>query len=274
MAVGIKIFFCMAQNDTPMTNGRMSADSTKYIVNIEGKEIEFSLTYNNNNTKTYYQCGSFIENDTLFFDREYTFYHCDTCIKNKITISNYYFLTPRTSPEHSKEVGILFTEWTRNKEIYKETLNYLYSVDSTVKLTQQNLGDIPRVWYPLMKHKGQFYLSIDYTGATEFTDSTLAVGDMELYVLPLRNVRKLSTGKYYYEYAISNNEWFSVVLQRSSKNKDFWIMTTKSLSDKNYINYEAVTPKECIGNFDLINCNNIVPLGFCDGYEEVSPEDY
>ena len=125
-----------------------------------------------------------------------------------------------------------------------------------------------------MKHKGQFYLSIDYTGATEFTDSTLAVGDMELYVLPLRNVRKLSTGEYYYEYAISNNEWFSAVLQRSSKNKDLWIMTTKSLSDKNYINYEAVTPKECIGNFDLINCNNIVPLGFCDGYEEVSPEDY
>ena len=43
IAVGIKAFSCMAQNDTPMTNGRMSADSTKYIVNIEGKEIEFSL---------------------------------------------------------------------------------------------------------------------------------------------------------------------------------------------------------------------------------------
>lgn len=78
--------------------GRLSADSTEYIVTIEGREVVFPLAFRSENSRVYYHCGSFTEHDTLFFDREYNFYRCDTCRETEQTTSNYFLSTDSPYP--------------------------------------------------------------------------------------------------------------------------------------------------------------------------------
>ena len=267
---GEQAFMC-----TDAVGGHMSVDSTEYIVMINGKEMAFPLVYSGVNGRVYYRCENFMEHDTIFFDREYQFYRCDTCHKNELFVSSY-FLTLRTAPDHDEAVRGQFWQWSheKHKEYYEETLQYLHSIDSTVELTQEELGDVPRIWCPLVKREGQYFLSIDNPYTFEFTDSLIIFHGMELYLCPLRNFQKVNANEYRYEYAVAKGGWYHVVLRRSNKVKDLWIQIKTTPSDKQFVDYEPYTPMECIGNFDYINysSNDHIPEGLC-GYEEVSPED-
>ena len=256
--------------------GRLSADSTEYIVTIEGREEAFPLVFKSENSRVYYRCESFTEHDTLFFDREYNFYRCDTCRETELTTSNY-FLTPRTDPNHDKAVRDYFSVWDReeNKEYFDVAYTNIFAVDSTAKLIPQDLGDIPRVWYPLLKREGSYYLSSDSPYPFELTDSLLVYRGMELQMCPLRNFRKISDDEYCYDYTIGSGAWYHVSLRRSSKNRNLWLEAITSPDDEQFILYTAYTPLECIGSFDYINyrTDDHIPEGLC-GYEEISPEDF
>lgn len=222
------------------------------------------------------RCESFMENDTLFFDREYQYDRCDTCHESKLLVSSY-FLTPRTAANHDATVRSYFAGWPREKyeEYYAEALNYLHYVDSSIVLTRQELGDVPRKWCPLVKREGNYYLSIDNNYPWELTDSVLIIHGMELYMCPLRNFQRVSANEYSYEYEVSKDVWFHVSLMRSSKEKDLWLQAMTMPSDEHFIGYEAFTPMESIGSFDLIDyrSDDHIPEGLC-GYEEVNPEDF
>lgn len=256
--------------------GRFSADSTEYIVTIDGREEAFPLVFQSENSRVYYRCGSFIEHDTLFLDREYNFYRCDTCRETELTTSNY-FLTPRTDPNHNKAVRNDFSIWNReeNKEYFDVAYTSIFAVDSTAKLIPQNLGDIPRVWYPLLKREGRYFLSIDSPYPFELTDSLIVYQGMGLQMCPLGNFRKISDDEYCYDYTLGNGNWYHVSLRRSSKNRDLWLEVTTSPDDEHFIRYDAYTPLECIGSFDYINyrSDDHIPEGLCN-YEETSPEDF
>ena len=256
--------------------GRLSADSTEYIVTIDGREVAFPQVFQSENSRVYYRCGSFIEHDTLFFDREYEFYRCDTCRETELTVVNH-FLTPRTDPNHDKAICDDFSVWDRvkYKEYYEEAYSYIFAVDSTAKLIPQELGDVPRVWYPLLKREGSYYLSFDYPYPFELTDSLIVFLGMEIYMCPFRNFKKVSIDEYRYEYAVDSENWYHVSLRRSSKNRDLWLEVITSPDDEHYINYDACTPLESIGSFDYINyrTGNHKPTGLCN-YEETSPEDF
>ena len=256
--------------------GRFSADSTEYIVTIDGREVAFPQVFQSENSRVYYRCGSFIEHDTLFFDREYEFYRCDTCRETELTVVNH-FLTPRTDPNHDKAICDDFSVWDRvkYKEYYEEAYSYIFAVDSTAKLIPQELGDVPRVWYPLLKREGSYYLSFDYPYPFELTDSLIVFLGMEIYMCPFRNFKKVSIDEYRYEYAVDSENWYHVSLRRSSKNRDLWLEVVTSPGDEHFILYNAYTPLECIGSFDLIDyrSDDHIPEGLC-GYEEVNPEDF
>ena len=267
---GEQAFMC-----TDAVGGHMSVDSTEYIVMINGKEMAFPLVHCGVNGRVYYRCENFMEHDTLFFDREYQFYRCDTCHKSELSVSNY-FLTPSTAPDHNEAVRGQMWQWSRkrHKEYYDVALLDLYAIDSSVELARQNLGDIPRIWCPLAKREGHYYLSIDDPYTFEFSDSVIIFHGMELYICPLRNFQKVSANEYSYEYAVDQGVWYHVVLRRSSKVKDLWIQIKTSSPDKNFFDIEAYTPMENIGSFDYINFRGEdIPLGRLCGYEEVSPED-
>lgn len=256
--------------------GRLSADSTEYIVTIEGREVVFPLAFRSENTLLYYRCGSFTEHDTLFLDREYNFYRCDTCRETELTTSNY-FLTPRTDPNHNKAVRNDFSIWDReeNKEYFDVAYTNIFAVDSTAKLIPQNLGDIPRVWYPLLKREGRYFLSIDSPYPFELTDSLIVYQGIELQMCPLGNFRKISDDEYCYDYTLGKGNWYHVSLRRSSKNRDLWLEVITSPDDEHFIGYNAYTPLECIGSFDYINyrSDDHIPEGLCN-YEKTSPEDF
>lgn len=256
--------------------GRLSADSTEYIVTIEGRKVAFPLALRSENTLLYYRCESFTEHDTLFLDREYNFYRCDTCRETELTTSNY-FLTPRTDPNHDKTVRDNFSVWDRekDKEYFDVAYTNIFAVDSTAKLIPQNLGDIPRVWYPLLKREGRYFLSIDSPYPFEFTDSLIVFLGMEIYMSPLKNFRKISDDEYCYDYTVGSGTWYHVSLRRSSKNRDLWLEVVTSPDDEHFILYNAYTPLECIGSFDYINyrSDDHIPEGLCN-YEKTSPEDF
>lgn len=256
--------------------GRFSADSTEYIVTIDGREVAFPLVFQSENTHLYYRCESFTEHDTLFLDREYNFYRCDTCRETELTTSNY-FLTPRTDPNHNKAVRDDFSIWNReeNKEYFDVAYTSIFAVDSTAKLIPQNLGDIPRVWYPLLKREGRYFLSVDSPYPFELTDSLIVFQGMEIHMWPLFNFKKISDDEYSFEYTMDKGNRYHVSLRRSSKNRDLWLKVITSPDDEHFILYNAYTPLECIGSFDYINyrSDDHIPEGLCN-YEETSPEDF
>ncbi len=262
--------------DAVAQTGRFSADSTEYIVTIDGREEAFPLVFQSENSRVYYRCGSFIEHDTLFFDREYEFYRCDTCRETELTVVNH-FLTPRTDPNHDKAVCGNCSAWDleKYKEYYEETYAGIFSLDSIGQLIPQDLGDVPRMWYPLLKREGSYYLSFDYPYPFELTDSLIVFQDMEIHMWPLFNFKKISDDEYSFEYTMDKGNRYHVSLRRSSKNRDLWLEVVTSPDDEHYINYEACTPLESIGSFDYINyrTGNHKPIGLCT-YEETSPEEF
>ena len=60
--------------------------------------------------------------------------------------------------------------------------------------SKQDLGDIPRMWYLLMKYKGEYYFSEDKPITWELTDSLLFKYNQELDLRPINNFKKNKEG--------------------------------------------------------------------------------
>jgi hypothetical protein len=224
--------------------GTFSADSSTYSVRIGNRTMEFPLAFKASWGRVYNAETTFVENGTTYLYREYSFNYTE-----QPGFSSYYII-PHKHAYHPDHLQKMFYRWEDSSEYFIEIVNQIY--ESGITLVHNDLGDMPRYWYPVMKYNGKYYLSVDNPYMTELRDSVEVYHGMELSISPIRNVSK--TGQNYHYEALSwhKNKWLwaRITLSPYPKNKRLWVRTEEGPDGT--ITRELMTPQKETRHFDLI----------------------
>ncbi len=223
--------------------GTFSADSSTYSVQIGNRTMGFPLAFKASWGRVYNAETTFVENGTTYLYREYSFNYTE-----QPGFSSYYII-PHKHAYHPDHLQKMFYRWEDSSEYFTEAVNQIY--ESGITLVHNDLGDMPRYWYPVMKYNGKYYLSVDSPYMTELRDSVEVFHGMELSVSPIRNVSKRGNS-YHYELCIlyDNKKWYRVTLSPYPNNKMLWVCTVESPDGK--IEKELMTTEKQVRHFDLI----------------------
>ena len=224
--------------------GTFSTDSSSYSVRIGDRTIAFPLQFTASWGCNYGAETTFVENGTTYLYREYCF-HQGT--EPMICTSSYY-IVPHKHADHPDRLQKLFYHWEDSSAEVTEYSNVL--LERGITLVHNDLGDLPRKWYPVCKYKGKYYLSMDNPYMTELRDSVEVYHGMELNISPIRNVSKNGQDYHYEALNLYENKWFRITLSPYPKNKLLWVCTAESPDGT--ITRELMTPQKEIRHFDLI----------------------
>ena len=224
--------------------GTFSADSSTYSVQIGNRKKGFPLAFKASWGRVYNAETTFVENGTTYLYREYSFNYTE---QPGFCTSSYYII-PHKHTDHPDHLQKMFYRWEDCSEYFTEAVNQIY--ESGITLVHNDLGDMPRYWYPVMKYNGNYYLSVDNPYMTELRDSVEVYHGMELNISPIRNVSK--TGQNYHYEALNQyeNKWFRITLSPYPKNKLLWVCTAEGPDGT--ITRELMTPQKETRHFDLI----------------------
>ena len=222
--------------------GTFSADSSTYSVRIGNRTMEFPLAFKTSWGRVYNAETTFVENGTTYLYREYSFNYTE-----QPGFSSYYII-PHKHTDHPDHLQKMFYRWEDSSDYSTEMVNQIYEWDIT--LVHNDLGDMPRYWYPVKKYNGKYYLSVDNPYMTELRDSVEVYHGMELYISPIRNVSKNGQDYHYEVLNQRENKWFCITLSPYPKNKLLWVCTAESPDGT--ITRELMTTQKEIRHFDLI----------------------
>ncbi len=225
------------------------------------------LIKNEENLKVYYK-ENFKENDTTFIYRSYAYFRDDPKSDFK-TSTEYYYFIPHNHPKFLENV-----ESIGSKKIYSSKSQFNETIAELKKrvpvLSKQDLGDIPRMWYLLMKYKDAYYFSEDKPIVWELTNSLLLKYDQELDLKPINNFKKSKEGDWsfttlnYYQ-----DKEMQVSIIPCKKLKGAYIVKTTIKGEQP--TYFLCTTDRDISNFDLIKYySDHIPDGL--DYEEIDYE--
>lgn len=229
--------------------GTFSTDSSSYSVRIGDRTIAFPLQFTASWGCNYGAETTFVENGTTYLYREYSFYsNLDTNLDTPCICTSSYYIIPHKHTDHPDHLQKMFYRWEDSSEYFTEAVNQIY--ESGITLVHNDLGDMPRYWYPVMKYNGKYYLSVDDPYMIELRDSVEVFHGMELNISPIRNVSK--TGQNYHYEALNpyENKWFRITLSPYPKNKLLWVRTEEGPDET--ITRELMTTQKGIRHFDLI----------------------
>ena len=230
---------------------------------VNGKLMPAALIYcsEDKHNLTYELRQPFMENDTQFIRRSYQFYKCDTCSTYDTCISSFYWCTncleQILGKYYANEPDFSGTEWyTLGAEYRSYRENF-----PDLTLTQNNLGKMPRNWFWVKRFQGKYTVTSDYPYHKFFTDSLVVYYGMEAWFDPLRKVKELGAGTYYYEDDYYDHEISGMAksqnwLLPSISAKGLYVQTT--LLADGTLTQELVTPEENLQYFDCISsdlCN-------------------
>ena len=195
----------------------------------------------------------FIQNDTTFLYREYSYYQCDTCSEYQLDSSSYYIRPKEWKGylDHLHRYTYWYSRDEDNEEYFAEAYNYLR--EKCPVLQHNRLGDIPRLWYPVVKYRGKYYISIDNLNAIELTDSIVVYHDMEIAMSALLNFTKVGKDSYRWQEQPEYFEGIDTVTLRPAKHiKGLYIMSTvrKELGIEVH---QLLVPEKYIHRFDFID---------------------
>ena len=212
-----------------------------------GKVVRIPCTYKDENSKIYCTREKFVEHDTTFLYRQYSYCRDDSTKRfNTYVISE--CIIPRSHSGYRETLENI-SPWRGSDEITsKELLNNFIKQCPNAK--RQQLGEFPRVWFNLVKIDGNFYYSIDEPTVIEFTDKLLVYYTMEMGVSSFSEFKKLDGGGWTYKTKGFNDKDKQVSIVPCSKLKGAYIMT--SIVEGEQPEYTLWTNDREIHNFDLI----------------------
>lgn len=208
---------------------------------------------------------TFVQNDTTFLYREYSF----DSIETKRPLRSSYFIVPRSAPDYQERLRGVTTRWDEEKDAEY----YAYIIDEQRELgsplVHNDLGDMPRIWYYVMKYDGHYYISVDTPWTVELRDTAYVLHGMEFGFDALRNVRRVGEGYHYeFEEHYYAHEWLSVDLTPVRTVKGLWLCTVNNGGN---ITKTYMTTYEEAPHFDLIDwrSEDHIPEGL-SRYEKVT----
>lgn len=225
-----------------------------------GKVVKLPLTYSDENSKFYCTNEKFVEHDTTFLYREYSYVRDDSTKPfNTYVISE--CVIPRSHSGYRETLDNI-SPWRGDDEVPSKILDDFIKQSPNIK--KQQLGDFPRVWYFLLKKDGAYYYSIDEPTIIEFTDSLLVYYNEEIGPRLFWEFKEIDGGGWTYKTMDFKDKQVSIV--PCSKLKGAYIMT--SIVEGEQPEYTLWTNDREIHNFDLIDvCSQDVPRE--PDYEEI-----
>ena len=242
---------------------------------VNGKLVPAALIYcsEDKHTLSYELRQPFMDNDTQYIWRSYHFYKCDTCSTYDTCISSFYWckncLEQVLGKYYANGPDFSGTEWYTLGAAYRT-----YREDfPDLTLIQNNLGKMPRNWFWVKKYQGKYVVTSDYPYHKYFTDTLIVHYGMEAWFGPLRNVKELNTGTYYYE-----EDYYDYRIKGLAKSWN-WLLPSvlakglyveTSLRSDGTLTQQLVTPEENLQYFDCIN-SNLCDLWYLD-YDTIDYE--
>lgn len=165
-------------------------------ITVDRKVINIPCTYTGERSKHYETLEPFVERDTCYLYRSIDYYlengemHCDP--------SSYYVLSHK-SKGHKTDVDKLNYTYLGLKageefEVEELLSSQAYVSSNYPDLEPNELGKMPRVWYPLKKYRGNYYFSFDDNRIVEFTDKVRVVYGMEIWCEAFTDFKELPDG--------------------------------------------------------------------------------
>lgn len=211
-----------------------------------GKVVKLPLTYSDENSKFYCTNEKFVEHDTTFLYREYSYIRDDSTKPfDTYVISKWIILHSHSG---YREMLENISPWRGCDEIISIILDDFIKQSPNIK--KQQLGDFPRVWYFLVKKDGEYYYSIDEPTILEFTDSLLVYYNEEMGPRLFWEFKEIDGGGWTYKTKGFNDNDKQVSIVPCSKLKGAYIMT--SIVEGEQPEYTLWTNDREIHNFDLI----------------------
>ena len=253
--LNLSCFSAKAQISDPLCDslhkhpGTFSTDSSTYRVRIGNRTIAFPLQFTASWGCNYGAETTFVENGTTYLYREYSFNsNLDTNLDTPCICTSSYYIIPHKHADHPEHLQEMFYRWEDSSSYFTEMVKYIH--ESGITLVHNDLGDMPRYWYPVMKYNGKYYLSVDSPYMTELRDSVEVFHGMELNISPIRNVSKTGRSYHYEVFKLFDNKWYRVTLSPYPKSKRLWVRTEESPDGK--ITKELMTTEKQVRHFDLI----------------------
>ena len=252
----------------------LSKDSTYVTITVEGKKMTIPLVNKWESGMLFATDMPFVQGNTTYLYREYSYYQCDTCTNYQLDSSSYY-IRPKSRKDYLQHLHH-YTYWMQGaegtEEYFAEAYNYLREKCPTLQHNQ--LGDIPWMWYPVVKYRGKYYISIDNLTAVELTDSIVVYHDMEIALSALLQFTKIGKDSYRW---LEQPEYFegidTVTLRPAKHVKGLYIMTTVR-KELGITVHQLVTPETAIHHFDFIDwrSSDHIPDGL--PYDTIPFEQY
>ena len=268
------ILACPISAHSQASAPKLSDDSTHLTIMVEGKSTTIPLVNKWERGMLFATHKPFVQGNTTYLYREYSYYQCDTCFSYQLDSSSYYIRPKETKGYldhlHSNTYWLVQNE--DNKEYFAEAYNHLRNKCSTLRHNQ--LGNIPRLWYPVVKYRGKYYISIDNLTAVELTDSLVVYHDMEISMSALFNFTKTGRDSYRWQEQPEYFEGIDTVTLRPAKHvKGLYVMTTVC-KEFGIETHQLVVPENQIHHFDFIDwrSSDHIPDGL--PYDTVDFEQY
>ena len=250
------VIYCVsvfAQYEVP----KLAADSSSLTILIDGKPKSLPLVSKWERGMVFATDQPFVQNDITYLYREYSYYQCDTCSGYQVYTSSY-FVRPKSWNGYLQHLR-RYTYWMQGAEgteqYFVEAYNDLRKQCPTLR--HQQLGDAPRMWYPVVRYRGKYYISIDNLNAIELTDSVVIYHDMEVALSALLNFSRVGEDTYTWQEQSAYFEGVDSVTIRPAIGpkgliKGLYVMTTVR-KELGITVHQLVTPESNIHHFDFID---------------------
>ena len=236
---------------------KLAADSSSLTILIDGKPKSLPLVSKWERGMVFATDQPFVEGSINYLYREYSYYQCDTCKGYQVDTSSY-FVRPKSWNGYLQHLH-RYTHWMYGAEgtevYYSDAYNDLRT--KCPVLHHQQLGDVPRMWYPVVKYRGKYYISIDNLTAIELTDSLVVYHDMEVALSALLNFSRVGEDTYTWQEQSAYFEGIDSVTIRPAIGpkgliKGLYVMTTVR-KELGITVHQLVTPESNIHHFDFID---------------------
>ena len=253
---------------------KLAADSSTLTILVDGKSKSLPLVSKWERGMVFATDQPFVEGSINYLYREYSYYQCDTCRGYQVYTSSY-FVRPKSWSGYLQHLH-RYTYWMYGAEgtevYYSDAYNDLRK--KCPVLHHQQLSDVPRMWYPVVKYRGKYYISIDNLNAIELTDSVVIYHDMEVALSALLNFKNEGKGRYCWQEQSAYFEGIDIVVIRPAKGiKGLYVMTTIR-KELGITVHQLVTPECDIHHFDFIDwrSSDHIPDGL--PYDTINFEQY
>lgn len=232
-----------------------NVSDTVIYTTINGEKVAATLYFDNGpNYRCYEIKEPFTEHDTNYIWRLFWLWSSDTGNRIDTCVTDYY-ISPRNQRDHLEHAMKISSKHFYEDGGSKDAIFIPEFLATYPNVVHHDIEDLPKMWFPIEKYRGQYYFSADNPYVIEFTDSMVLFYDQELNIYPYHNYFRetLPNGVGYYFEVEGHNGIRHTLLQPTKSVEGLYVASEYDNNNIGEKRYYLVAPLDYIDRFDLID---------------------